>query len=100
MAVETDVLSSAIISASGNLKTSADALDIGATRIRMIYYAASAAGTVNIREGSSTGTKRISIPLGATTSFFAIPGEGVVFRATPYMELVSGTLTGMTVFYG
>ncbi len=99
MSMQSDVLSSAIISASGNLKTSADGLDMNAIRVRMIYYVASGAGTVNIREGGSAGPKRISVPIAAAASFFEIPGEGVLIKSLPYMELVSGTLTGMTVFY-
>lgn len=95
-----DVLSSAIIAANGLVKTCDSAADIGRVRIKAIYYAASANGTLTFREGGVTGQIRLTFPTTqAASGLVLIPGEGVLFRDTPYL-VITGTIAGATVLYG
>jgi len=95
-----DVLSSSILSANGLVKTCDSAADIGRVRIKAIYYAASASGTLTFREGSITGQIRLTFPTtSATSGLVLIPGEGILFSDTPYM-VITGTISGATVLYG
>ena len=95
-----DVLSSAIFTTSGLIVTCDTAVNIGRVRIKAIYYAASAGGTLTFREGSVTGQIRLTFPTTASASgLLLIPGEGVLCRDTPYV-VITGTITGATMLYG
>ena len=95
-----DVLSSAIFTATGLVKTCDTAVDIGRVRIKAIYYSASANGTLTFREGGVAGQIRLTFATTASASgLVLIPGEGILFRDTPY-AVVTGTIVGATVLYG
>jgi hypothetical protein len=95
-----DVLSSAIFTASGLIKTCDTAANIGRQRIKAIYYAASANGTLTFREGSVSGQIRLTFATTSSASgLVLIPGEGILFNDTPYV-VITGTITGATVLYG
>ena len=100
MAMQGDVLSSDIFAASGFVVTCNLQQKIGRTRIKAVYYSAAANGLISFRDGSATGAIRLIFPTTASASgLVLLPGEGVLFLDTPY-AIVTGTLTGATVFYG
>lgn len=96
MAMQTDIKAK-------NL-TASGAAGIGATRVKGIYFVNGAtAGSVSFKEGSSGGTERIKIDAPANTTgngttYLPLPGEGVLFRADPYVTIT--TVTSVTFFYG
>jgi hypothetical protein len=105
--MQTDILSSDLLTASGLVKTcQPDATNtkqnIGRVRIKAVYYSASTTGTLTFRETSATGITRLTFAITAAASgLVLIPGEGILFTDTPYMVLAGGgVLTGATVFYG
>ncbi len=98
--MQSDVLASALLAATGNLKTADGANDIAACRIKALYYSASVAGTLTFRDGGAGGTVLLTLPVGATTDHVEIPGNGVWFRqGTPHVTVTAATLTGLTAFY-
>jgi hypothetical protein len=58
------------------------------------------AGSVVIRDGSSTGTVLLQVDTAAAIfdANVFIPGEGILFQGDPHVTLTS--VTSVTVFYG
>jgi len=107
--MQSDVLSSDLLTGTGLVKTCyaggagtpAVTQNIGRNRIRGVYYSATVTGTITFREGSATGPIRMIFAITTLASgLLWLPGEGILFNDTPHMTLNSGTLTGLTVFYG
>jgi hypothetical protein len=96
--MQTDVLS-AHLSAAGSYYA-------GRTRLRGIVISpkASTAATFEIRNGSSTGAVLYTMDiasLGTPNTFYVlIPGEGILASTGLYLTLSTGSVTGITVFYG
>ena len=101
-AQQTDVLSTALQSINGLVKTAETSENIGRTRIRGVYYNAPSGGGVGafkLREGSVTGQIRFAIqPSEAASGLLWLPGEGILFQTTPY-AVFTGSLI-FTLFYG
>lgn len=95
-----DTLCSAQFTASGDILTCDTNQLVGRIRIKSVYYTASANGTLVFRDGGIAGTVRLTVSTtSAASGLVIIPGEGIVFQKTPYC-VVTGTLTGASVFYG
>ena len=95
-----DILCSDILTASGLVKTCDTQQNIGRVRIKAVYYAASVSGNLVFREGSVTGTIKLTFQTTAAASgLVLLPGEGILFKDTPYL-FIGGTITGASVFYG
>lgn len=97
--MDTDVLSSAIFTATG-LLTQPDGSALP-TRCRIVgvYYTASANGTIILSETSGAGRVRMPIPTTASASgLVMVPQGGVLFVGQPFAT-VTGTLTGAVVYY-
>ena len=79
---------------------------VGRTRLRGIVVSpkASTAATFEIRNGSSTGAVLYTMDiasLGTPNTFYVlIPGEGILASTGLYLTLSTGSVTGITVFYG
>lgn len=82
--------------------TAASAIGVPSARVRAVYWVSgAAAGSLSFKEGGSGGTERIKLdtPAGATlTGYLLFPGEGVLFRADPYVTITNAT--SVTFFYG
>lgn len=84
--------------------TASGVAGIGATRVKGIYFVNGAtAGSVSFKDGGSGGVERIKIDAPANTTgngttYLPLPGEGVLFRADPYVTIT--TVTSVTFFYG
>jgi hypothetical protein len=67
-----------------------------------ICATASAAGTMDLKDGGSSGTTLIEIDIPSNSnpnSFYVlVPGEGVLFSTNIYATLTS--IASVTVFYG
>ena len=67
-----------------------------------ICATASAAGTLVLKDGGSSGTNRIEIDIPSNSnpnSFYVlVPGEGVLFDTNIYATLTN--IASVTVFYG
>ena len=98
MAVQTDV-KSAHLSAAGSYY-------VGRTRLKGIVISpkVSTAVTFEIRDGSSTATVLYTMDLASNsnpnTFYIQIPGEGILASTGLYLTTSTGTVTGITVFYG
>ena len=96
--MQTDV-KSAHLSAAGSYY-------VGRTRLRgmIVTPATTTAATFVIRDGSATGPAlfTMDIPsLGTATSFYVtVPGEGILASVGLNLTLTTGSITGITVFYG
>ena len=96
--MQTDVLS-AHLSAAGSYY-------VGRTRLRGIVVSpkASTAATFEIRNGSSTGAVLYTMDIASlgtpNTFYILIPGEGILATTGLYLTTSTGTVTGVTVFYG
>jgi hypothetical protein len=98
MAVQTDV-KSAHLSATGSYY-------VGRTRLKGIVVSpkASTTATFEIRDGSSTGNVLYTMDIASlgtpNTFYILIPGEGILASTGLYLTTSTGTVTGITVFYG
>ena len=96
--MQTDVLS-AHLSAAGSYY-------VGRTRLRGIVVSpkASTTATFEIRNGSSTGAVLYTMDIASlgtpNTFYILIPGEGILATTGLYLTTSTGTVTGVTVFYG
>ena len=96
--MQTDVLS-AHLSAAGSYY-------MGRTRLKGIVISPkiSTAATFEIRNGSSTGAVLYTMDLASNsnpnTFYILIPGEGILATTGLYLTTSTGTVTGITVFYG
>ena len=85
--------------------TTTGATGIGqpSARIKAIYYVAGTAGSISFKDGGSGGEEKILLATPASTAgngstYVLIPGDGVVFRADPYLTITGPT--SVTFFYG
>jgi len=89
---------------SNHTSTSAT-LFAGPTRLKsfVVVGAASTASVIQFRDGGSSGPVLIEYDIVSNSNPNAvnilIPGEGVKFNTSLYFA-TSGTITGVTVFYG
>ena len=96
--MQTDVLSKHL-SAAGSYY-------VGRTRLRgmVVSPKASTAATFEIRNGSATGDVLYTMDiasLGTPNTFYVlIPAEGILATTGLYLTTSTGTVTGITVFYG
>ena len=92
--MQTDVKSTHL-TASGNVFN-------GRTRLKSVSYRGNASnGYVRFRDGSSTGPILCELDVGTSDSFtiyLLLPGEGIVFQTSLYVEL--SNVDAATVFYG
>ena len=78
----------------------------GRTRLRALVVSpkASTAATFEIRDGSSTGAVLYTMDIASNTNpntfSILVPGEGILASTGLYLTLSTGTITGITVFYG
>jgi hypothetical protein len=96
--MQTDVLSAHL--------SSAGSYYAGRTRLKGIVVApkVSTAATFEIRNGSSGGAVLFTMDLVSVANpvnfCITIPGEGIVATTGLYLTTSTGTVTGITVFYG
>jgi hypothetical protein len=96
--MQTDVLSAHL--------GSAGSYYVGRTRLKGIVVSPkiSTAATFEIRNGSSTGAVLYTMDLSSNsnpnTFYILIPGEGILATTGLYLTTSTGTVTGITVFYG
>jgi hypothetical protein len=96
--MQTDVLS-AHLSAAGSYY-------VGRTRLKGIVISpkASTTATFEIRNGSATAAVLYTMDIASlgtpNTFYILIPGEGILATTGLYLTTSTGTVTGVTVFYG
>ena len=96
--MQTDVLS-AHLSAAGSYY-------VGRTRLKGIVVSpkASTAATFEIRNGGATAAVLYTMDIASlgtpNTFYILIPGEGILASTGLYLTTSTGTVTGITVFYG
>ena len=75
----------------------------GPARVKGIYVNSSGAGTVELTNGTSTGTSllKFDYPASATANpiYILLPGEGIQFPTSVYVKTLTGA-TSATIFYG
>jgi hypothetical protein len=69
------------------------------TRVKGLVVSFATGGTVELKDGGSSGTSRFkyTAPAAAGTTNILIPGEGIRFNTDVYVALADATAT---VFYG
>ena len=78
----------------------------GRTRLKgfVVTPAISTACTLEIRDGSATGsvlfTMDITSQTVANSTYVLVPGEGILASTGLYLTLSVGSLTSLSVFYG
>jgi len=74
----------------------------GRTRLKSVSYRGNGTdGFIKFRDGGSTGSVLCELDVGVSDSFtiyVLLPGEGVLFQTSLYVELSNVSAT--TVFYG
>ena len=96
--MQTDV-QSAHLSAAGSYY-------VGRTRLKgvVVNPKASTAATFEIRNGGSTAAVLYTMDIASigtpNTFYVLIPGEGILASAGLYLTLSTGSVTGITIFYG
>jgi len=96
--MQTDVLS-AHLSAAGSYYS-------GRTRLKGVVVSpkASTTATFEIRDGSSTGKILYTMDIASVgtpnTFYLLVPGEGILANTGLYLTLSTGSVTGITIFYG
>jgi hypothetical protein len=103
MTMQTDVLATKPLTATGNFKAQNNG-DIPRTRIKAIYAVnGGSAGSVVIREGGNTGTIIATIDTAASSTagytIIPVPGQGVLCKEGDLHGTVTNT-TSIVLFYG
>ena len=101
MTMQTDILASTPLSASGQVQDQ-NASNLGRTRVRGIYIVPTGtAGTVILYDGTSTSTpKRITLNTVASATqptYLWFPAEGMLFTTNVYAAL--SNVGYVTIFY-
>ena len=100
MAMQTDVLASAVRTTDGLLADQAGNT-LGRNRVKAIYIVPdTVAGSVVFKDGGASGTTRMTVNTLAsstTPDYILIPGEGLVFQTNIYVDLTS--VVSVMVFY-
>ena len=101
MAMQTDVLASAVRTTDGLLADQAGNI-LGRNRIKAVYIVPdTVAGSVVFKDGGASGSVRLTINTLAsstTPDYVLIPGEGLLFQTNIYVDLTS--VVSVMVFYG
>jgi hypothetical protein len=101
MTMQSDILASKPVTATGQMKAQNDG-NIERARIRSIYIVpAAGAGSVVLRDGGATGPIRATVnTLISSTSptYLILPGQGLLFNENIHATLAD--VTSVTVFYG
>lgn len=101
MAMQTDVLASAVRTTDGLLADQAGNT-LGRNRIKAVYIVPdTVAGSVVFKDGGASGSVRLTINTLAsstTPDYVLIPGEGLLFQTNIYVDLTS--VVSVMVFYG
>lgn len=101
MAMQTDVLASAVRTTDGLLQDQASN-DLGRVRVKSIYIVpAAGAGSVVFKDGGASGTVRMTVnTLASSTApnYILLPGEGLVFQTNVYVDVTD--IGSVMVFYG
>jgi hypothetical protein len=98
MTMQTDV-KSAHLSAAGSYY-------VGRTRLKsfVVTPAVSTAATFEIRDGSATAAVLFTMDIASlgtpNSTYILVPGEGILASTGLHLTLSTGTVTGITVFYG
>ena len=98
MSMQTDVKSAH--------RSTAGSYYVGRTRLKgfIVTPAISTACTLEIRDGSATGsvlfTMDITSQTVANSTYVLVPGEGILASTGLYLTLSVGSLTSLSVFYG
>jgi hypothetical protein len=78
----------------------------GRTRLKgfVITPAVSTAATFEIRDGSASGAVLFTMDIASlgtpNSTYILVPGEGILAAVGLYLTLSTGSVTGITVFYG
>lgn len=92
--MQTDVLATAPITASGQFQEATATANLGRARVRAIYIVPSGtAGSLVLHDGGASGAVRLTINTVASATaptYLWLPGEGIVFRNDIY-----GTVTSL-----
>ena len=87
-------------------RSTAGSYYVGRTRLKgfVVTPAISTACTLEIRDGSATGsvlfTMDITSQTVANSTYVLVPGEGILASTGLYLTLSVGSLTSLSVFYG
>ena len=101
MAMQTDVLASAVRTTDGQLLDQASGT-ITRARIKSIYIVPSGtAGSVAFIDGGASGATRLTVNTVASATqptYLLLPGEGLLFSTNIYVDVTN--IDSVTVFYG
>jgi hypothetical protein len=101
MGMQTDVLASKPLTATGQMKAQNDG-NINRARVKAIYIIPdTGAGSVVLRDGGATGPIKttLSTLAGSTApTYLILPGEGLLFNTDIHATV--SDIVSLTVFYG
>jgi hypothetical protein len=101
MAMQTDVLASAVRTTDGQLLDQAGNTIIRA-RVKSIYIVpAATAGSVVFKDGGTGGTTRLTVNTVASAAqptYLLLPGEGLLFSTNIFVDVTD--IGSVMVFYG
>ena len=101
MAMQTDVLASAVRTTDGLIADQATN-SLGRCRVKAIYIIpAAGAGSVVFKDGGASGVVKATInTLAASTApdYVLLPGEGLLFQTNVYVDVTD--IASVMVFYG
>jgi hypothetical protein len=100
MAMQTDILASAVRTDDGALNDQAGNA-LGRVRVKSIYIVPSGtAGSVVFKDGGASGTTRLTLNTVASATqptYMLLPGEGILFTTSIYVDVTS--IGSVMVFY-
>jgi len=100
MAMQTDVLASAVRTTDGLLADQAGNT-LGRNRVKAIYIVpAAGAGSVVFKDGGASGAVKVTVNTLAASSapdYVLIPGEGLLFQTNIYVDVTD--IASVMVFY-
>jgi hypothetical protein len=71
----------------------------GRTRVRGIQFTGTGVGTLELRDGTSTGVVKFLLDVGAGVGDILIPGDGILFT-TGIWATSAGAFTSANLFCG
>ena len=102
MAMQTDVLVSAVLSSDGQFTNATGTADITRCRVKAVYIVPAAiAGSVVFKDGGTGGTTIMTLNTVASATqptYLLFPGEGVLFNTKVYADVTN--IGSVTIFYG
>jgi hypothetical protein len=87
-------------------RSTAGSYYVGRTRLKsfVVTPAVSTAATFEIRDGSASGAVLFTMDIASlgtpNSTYILVPGEGILASTGLYLTLSTGSVTGITVFYG